>query len=349
MGFRFRKSINLGGGFRINLSKSGIGYSFGTKGMRWTKLCNGRNRSTYSIPGTGIAYISESSGGNLKNNQVLAETTNNGSLEYSASTDIQENDAVYDDFIEQVSKITKNINVWRVFMFISCIASLFFPPLILVPIAMIILRNVFKQYFIVELNYNFDNDYEDYYSCLNLFLSELSGNKKLWGIESRIKHDNMKYSGGASTSSSRSSVQIKKKNAVFLKSNIEYYCLEFLNKNLYFLPDRMLIDNNLKISSLRYSEMQFLFDYVDFIEEESVPSDAEVIQRTWKYVNKNGSPDRRFKDNYQIPICRYGTIQMQSGNGLDLLFHFSNYNKMHLLKQLYDSLVVKRLNFTFEL
>lgn len=28
MGFRYRKSINLGGGFRINLSKSGIGYSY---------------------------------------------------------------------------------------------------------------------------------------------------------------------------------------------------------------------------------------------------------------------------------------------------------------------------------
>ena len=29
MGFRYRKSINLGGGFRINLSKSGVGYSWG--------------------------------------------------------------------------------------------------------------------------------------------------------------------------------------------------------------------------------------------------------------------------------------------------------------------------------
>lgn len=32
MGFRYRKSINLGGGLRINLSKSGIGYSWGVKG-----------------------------------------------------------------------------------------------------------------------------------------------------------------------------------------------------------------------------------------------------------------------------------------------------------------------------
>lgn len=37
MGFRFRKSVNLGGGFKINLSKHGIGYSWGTKGFRYTK------------------------------------------------------------------------------------------------------------------------------------------------------------------------------------------------------------------------------------------------------------------------------------------------------------------------
>lgn len=40
MGFRFRKSINLGGGVRINLSKSGIGYSFGVPGLRYTKSPN---------------------------------------------------------------------------------------------------------------------------------------------------------------------------------------------------------------------------------------------------------------------------------------------------------------------
>ena len=34
MGWSFRKSINLGGGFRINLSKDGVGFSFGPKGNR---------------------------------------------------------------------------------------------------------------------------------------------------------------------------------------------------------------------------------------------------------------------------------------------------------------------------
>lgn len=41
MGVRFRKSVNLGGGFRVNVSKSGIGYSWGTKGYRYTKTAKG--------------------------------------------------------------------------------------------------------------------------------------------------------------------------------------------------------------------------------------------------------------------------------------------------------------------
>ena len=59
MGFRYRKSINLGGGFRINLSKSGVGYSWGVKGYRVTKTAKGTTRKTASIPGTGISYVQE--------------------------------------------------------------------------------------------------------------------------------------------------------------------------------------------------------------------------------------------------------------------------------------------------
>lgn len=60
MGMRFRKSFGSGP-FKVNLSKSGIGYSVGTKGFRHTKTANGRTRNTYSIPGTGISYVDEKS------------------------------------------------------------------------------------------------------------------------------------------------------------------------------------------------------------------------------------------------------------------------------------------------
>ena len=76
MGFRFRKSINLGGGFRVNLSKSGVGYSWGTKGVRFTKTAKGKRRTTLSIPGTGISYVTESNGTKIIAPRQPKNTTN---------------------------------------------------------------------------------------------------------------------------------------------------------------------------------------------------------------------------------------------------------------------------------
>lgn len=56
MGFRFRKSVNLGP-LRLNFSKSGVGYSVGVKGFRATKKADGGFRTTASVPGTGISYV----------------------------------------------------------------------------------------------------------------------------------------------------------------------------------------------------------------------------------------------------------------------------------------------------
>ena len=56
MGIRFRKSKNFGP-FRVNISKSGVSYSVGTKGTRITKRADGKIQTTTSIPGTGVSNI----------------------------------------------------------------------------------------------------------------------------------------------------------------------------------------------------------------------------------------------------------------------------------------------------
>ena len=64
MGFNFRKSIKVGPA-RINISKSGVGYSVGTKGARISKSAKGKTKITTGIPGTGVSY-SKSIGGKKK-------------------------------------------------------------------------------------------------------------------------------------------------------------------------------------------------------------------------------------------------------------------------------------------
>jgi len=59
VGIRYRKSIRLGSGVRLNLSKSGLGYSFGIPGLRYSIGASGRHRTTIGIPGTGLYAVSE--------------------------------------------------------------------------------------------------------------------------------------------------------------------------------------------------------------------------------------------------------------------------------------------------
>lgn len=68
MGFRFRKSVNLGG-VRFTASKSGVSTSIGGKGFRVTKHANGKISSTASIPGTGISYTSNLSSSSRSSRQ----------------------------------------------------------------------------------------------------------------------------------------------------------------------------------------------------------------------------------------------------------------------------------------
>jgi Protein of unknown function (DUF4236) len=61
MGWQFRKSVNLGP-FRVNLSKSGIGYSVGGAGFRTGVSAGGRKYSSIGIPGTGLRYVKSGGG-----------------------------------------------------------------------------------------------------------------------------------------------------------------------------------------------------------------------------------------------------------------------------------------------
>ena len=57
MGLRFRKSISLLPGVKLNISKSGVGVSAGVPGLRGSINSSGRVTGTVGIPGTGVSYV----------------------------------------------------------------------------------------------------------------------------------------------------------------------------------------------------------------------------------------------------------------------------------------------------
>ena len=58
MGLRFKKSVKLGKGLKLNVSKSGLSVSAGVKGARVSMNSKGKVKGTVGLPGTGLSYSS---------------------------------------------------------------------------------------------------------------------------------------------------------------------------------------------------------------------------------------------------------------------------------------------------
>lgn len=63
MGLRFRKSIKIAPGVKLNLNKKSSSITFGGKGIHHTISSTGKKTTTVGVPGTGISYSKTSGGG----------------------------------------------------------------------------------------------------------------------------------------------------------------------------------------------------------------------------------------------------------------------------------------------
>lgn len=83
MGLRFRKSISLCKGVRLNVGKTGVSISAGIPGFRKTIHSSGRVTTSVGIPGSGLYYVDTDQIGKKKKQQ----TTNQG---YTTRTPVQQ-------------------------------------------------------------------------------------------------------------------------------------------------------------------------------------------------------------------------------------------------------------------
>lgn len=82
-----------------------------------------------------------------------------------------------------------------------------------------------------------------------------------------------------------------------------------------------------------YKDLNIIQSYTPFIESDKVPSDAEILRYTWKYVNRDGGPDKRFKNNRQYPVCKYGDLIISEGSNLYIRMMCSNYAKSEIFSE----------------
>ena len=311
MGFRYRKSINLGGGFRINLSKSGIGYSWGTKGYRVGRTARGTTRSTYSIPGTGISYVNESGSRNR----------NRSNRRNSISQFKEAEEGTISDALERTIRLNwiGMILLWGVLLVPVN------PVLVLIPIVGAVLMIAAHTAGRITLDYSFDPEKEDEHTRRIDAWQLLAEGEKEWQVLSEQFNSNRKVNAGAGRTLKRVVCNIQKGHPYYIKTNVDTIQIPLHNKErLIILPDKVFFVRKRKVGMIDYSDFVISTSSVRFVEHGQVPKDAQVIGQTWQYVNKNGTPDQRFKNNKQIPLCLYGQLFLRSASGLNIELQISN-------------------------
>ncbi len=66
-----------------------------------------------------------------------------------------------------------------------------------------------------------------------------------------------------------------------------------------------------RVSAVSYAQLRLDVRQDNFREDGPLPADATIVGTTWLFVNKNGSPDRRFNNNRQIPIVAYSELSIE--------------------------------------
>lgn len=170
------------------------------------------------------------------------------------------------------------------------------------------------------LFYEPDQVTNELFESLCRALKQAAMARKLKSIASTARYADTKYSAGAGQGLKLGGAKLVLGHAPGVVANVPVPVLTSDKTTLAFYPDRVLAFQGNAVGAIEYVNLSAVSSAVRYIERESLPSDARVIDKTWHYVNKKGGPDRRFKNNPELPICAYSQLNLSTPDGLDVRF-----------------------------
>lgn len=79
----------------------------------------------------------------------------------------------------------------------------------------------------------------------------------------------------------------------------------------YYYPKFVIYGDSIdKFEVYPLETVSLEFRTTRFVEDGSLPTDSRQVDTTYRYVNKNGGPDRRYSHNPAIPVMLYGDISI---------------------------------------
>lgn len=354
MALQFRKKLRILPGFTLNLSKTRMSAMIDINGLDFNTFNKGKYLN-FRIPGTGIhdkIRLDRNFGLSPENRGDDADfyTQKQLNVEYeikSYNPELLTSDSLFGlkQSILNVQKIREEMRQEYLEANSSKNESLFFLVISYLLIFGFFLKKIkasyiekkeFAEYlnkeyqnFKLSIGFNFDKELLNEYISVKKSFEFLSKSEKKWKTVSFSYNDKFRERTTANRSITRVEINLYEDTLPFIET--DFSALVFQNANggnLFFYPGFLIIkeDKNNDFAIVDYRNLTIKLSLTNFHEDESVPSDSMQVGNTWRYSNKDGSRDRRFNGNYQIPVMKYGKIMFKNSDGVNEQYMFSSYD-----------------------
>jgi hypothetical protein len=344
MGFGFRKSFGAGP-FRFTISPRGVSSSFGVRGARVTAGPRG-TFVTISSHGAYYRHRIDAAPPQHRSSPQPATDPAQGPLDSVFQVPVSELAASNQtDLIEKLNRNISATNPSFIPIVLSCgaIVAVHANPILsfFILISGIILAAMLSKRFNVshtqEIHYDLDRESFERYSLIQKSLSTLASNSRIWVINTSSTTSDLKRNAGATALITRNPASVGALPTKGFKPSLPISSIKANGVTFHFLPDQVLIFSGNHYASVQYQQLSFSVKASRYIESEAVPRDSQQIDTTWRFVNKNGSPDRRFNNNRAIPVLLYGEVTLQTLSGTQVILQASNLGMARAFISQYSS------------
>ena len=168
-----------------------------------------------------------------------------------------------------------------------------------------------------------DGDVALRFAAVGEACKDLSSSERIWHLSDSPEQRTLK-AGDTYFPSEREPARVGLLEIPGIRANVPIWGIDAGDGKIFFFPEGILIYRNERYDGISYKSFKVGFDPARFFEEEAIPEDAEIIGRTWRYTKGDGSPDRRYTPNPQIPVILYGVLHITGPSGLDVRLQVSN-------------------------
>jgi hypothetical protein len=350
---KFRKRIRVLPGVTLNLSKSGISTTVGVRGASVNMNRHGAFLNT-GIPGTGLYDRKKISGrhlgslsGGSSSRQIQGNVRNLGQAGYPPQIDLSiftsiELKELHEDvrlcFEERnllFQKLLSGYKKWSWAKRLNTLSKILIFGLITGGPKRWMEKHqanyleLLGEYEACRIDVGIENEHEIIraFEALKQAFINLSQCANIWDVSHYAEIDSQSLRTEGSAAATRIPVRLSLNTLDTLQADSK--ALKFENADggdFYLYPALVVMANSISnFALIGYSDLTLSLEESHFMEIGTVPSDTEILRYGWFRANKDGSADRRFRDNFQIPVCRYGKLIFEGKNGIKEIYLFSNF------------------------